>query len=63
MNSYYAKIHYYKATMEYPWCLVEGERNVMADTEEEARQEIIKDAEFRSIDCIQITELKLVKGN
>jgi len=59
MNKYKAKIQYNKAIMESPWCTVEGDREVFANNEDEARQIIINQAEFHDLESFEITEIYL----
>ena len=63
MNKYKAKIQYNKATMETPWCLVGGVREVFANNEDEARQAIVNEAKFLGRYDVEITELELVNLN
>jgi hypothetical protein len=57
MRTYYAAVEYYKATMETPWCLVVGERKVVANSEDEAKQAIVREAKMRGIDNISVTKI------
>ena len=57
MNTYKVEYEYYKVTMETPWCLVSGESEVVAATEDEARQALVSDAKMRGIDSLSITKL------
>jgi len=57
MIEYHAEIEYYQATMDTPWCLVTGERDVVANSEDEAKQAIVHEAKMRGIDNIAVTKI------